>query len=726
MIRRLLFCSRPTAISGVITGKTLPIRYLSCFKKNDNNKTVLITQDQTPVKTFQELYDKRLISLDILHCLHSLGFAYLTTTQRLILRPILSSPKTFVVSAETGSGKTLSFILPIINNLLKNTSKQTAEDIQINDTNDEYSIDSVIIVNTTTLAIQINSEFNRFFNVLNKSETNNFNFSSMMITGGGMSKILQLKSVNTIKPNVIIATPGRFVDLFLASNNCKHLFCNLSYLVFDETDQLLNPMQKMNVYKIQSYLYKLNNSQSEFRHLYFSATIDENTLNSIGNHATKFNKYLEKKCAANQELIEAPLFINANKNNDLSTINNFNTRESINQSLVITDNLVSSFFAMVSFIESQIVNSKMPKDNNSKTQKQQHFKDLVFLPTILSVEFFYMLLLNYLETYYPDLKHKINYNVFYISGSTTTESRERVLKIFKETGNSILISTDLSSRGMDFPDLTNVLILGAQKNFENYIHKIGRTSRGFSLEKADSILYLSEFEKNYYNKLVENNFVNFNHTYQYAKNLEFEKKLFAIIQNEIISTKKQEYVNNLEKLQKKLEREQEKRNELSTGKEDALELKNINSNINSLTNNITKLEKEEDFLISLIQSLLFYYSNFYKRFNFPEDSIFQSISNFFQICSGNFKTKPKIDSLIWKTHYKIYSRDILENYFFISSDDKKYLRNHSHIKNSTYTNNVHNVKGNNCSHSLTIDDTALRKKLASLRSRKVSNRFNAN
>ncbi|CAZ79182.1 unnamed protein product [Tuber melanosporum] len=56
--------------------------------------------------------------------------------------------------------------------------------------------------------------------------------------------------------------------------------------------------------------------------------------------------------------------------------------------------------------------------------------------------------------------------------------RTRTAESFRRARSGILLSSDITARGMDFPGVTHVIQMGAPKNEETYIHRIGRTARG--------------------------------------------------------------------------------------------------------------------------------------------------------------------------------------------------------------------------------------------------------
>ena len=65
----------------------------------------------------------------------------------------------------------------------------------------------------------------------------------------------------------------------------------------------------------------------------------------------------------------------------------------------------------------------------------------------------------------------------YIHGDLRQGQRNRAIKDFKDGFVSILIATDVASRGLDIKDVTHVINYDIPENYEDYTHRIGRTGR---------------------------------------------------------------------------------------------------------------------------------------------------------------------------------------------------------------------------------------------------------
>ncbi len=155
--------------------------------------------------------------------------------------------------AKTGSGKTASYVLPILMNLQGNLPSKNRH------------INVLVLVPTRELAIQVGEVFHLFGNKLPQR------IKSLAVYGG-VSINPQMIAMQNV--NILIATPGRLLEL--VDNNAVHLD-SVETLVLDEADKILNLGFKDEVDKILSFLPKKK------QNLLFSATLSEdvNKVNQI-------------------------------------------------------------------------------------------------------------------------------------------------------------------------------------------------------------------------------------------------------------------------------------------------------------------------------------------------------------------------------------------------------------------------------------------------------------
>ncbi|UYW02141.1 DEAD/DEAH box helicase [Flavobacterium agricola] len=156
------------------------------------------------------------LSNNVLEAINEAGYQEATPIQEQVIPEIILG-NDIVGCAQTGTGKTAAFTIPIVNNLhrIVGSGKKV-----------KY-IRTVILAPTRELAQQLGENFDLF--------TTYTSIKSLVIYGG----VNQVPQVNKLKEgvDVLIATPGRFLDLY------KQGFINLNHmhhLVIDEADLMLD------------------------------------------------------------------------------------------------------------------------------------------------------------------------------------------------------------------------------------------------------------------------------------------------------------------------------------------------------------------------------------------------------------------------------------------------------------------------------------------------------
>jgi superfamily II DNA/RNA helicase len=178
---------------------------------------------------------------DLLEALSYMGFENATPIQEKAIPEILSG-KDLIACAQTGTGKTAAFILPIINKLCENPVDFTS---------------TLVVCPTRELAIQIDQQIQGFAYFAP--------VASFPVYGGGSGQDWEgQKRALKQHSDIIIATPGKLIS-HLNMGYVK--FDKLKYLILDEADRMLDMGFYDDIQKIISYLPK------ERQTLFFSATM---------------------------------------------------------------------------------------------------------------------------------------------------------------------------------------------------------------------------------------------------------------------------------------------------------------------------------------------------------------------------------------------------------------------------------------------------------------------
>lgn len=173
----------------------------------------------------------------------AMGYTTATPVQELVMQPILDG-KDLIVSAQTGTGKTAAFLLPLMNKLITTP-------------HDAHQINAMVIVPTRELAVQIAQAMEgiSYFTSV----------SSIAVYGGGDGNSFGIeKKALSEGCDVVICTPGRMI----AHLNMGYVkLKGLKYLILDEADRMLDMGFHDDLMKIISFLPK------ERQNLLFSATM---------------------------------------------------------------------------------------------------------------------------------------------------------------------------------------------------------------------------------------------------------------------------------------------------------------------------------------------------------------------------------------------------------------------------------------------------------------------
>jgi len=205
------------------------------------------------------------------------GFEVMTPVQEASIPEFLK--KDVIVQSQTGSGKTLSYLIPIFNKIqsifqMKEDKKEAANDI----------IQALIIAPTRELCLQISGIIE------------SFKFKNANIIGGSPIE----EDVKKLKASIVVGTPGRLFEILLAN---RGLFNKIKYLVIDECDKLFGYEFEAKLFKIIEMLPKSRTTGL------FSATIDDN-VNRLSLHCSnnplviKVSEHVPEKLSLKYKLLE--------------------------------------------------------------------------------------------------------------------------------------------------------------------------------------------------------------------------------------------------------------------------------------------------------------------------------------------------------------------------------------------------------------------------------------
>ena len=316
--------------------------------------------------------------------------------------PAILDKKDVLGIAKTGSGKTASYVLPILMNLLGNTQTKNRH------------INALVLVPTRELAIQVQEVIRLFSAALPKR------IKSMAVYGGVSinPQMIGLQGVN-----ILVATPGRLLEL--VDSNAVHL-SDIDTLVLDEADKMLNLGFKKEMNSIFALLPKKR------QNLLFSATLSDD-LNSI-----------------HEILLHNPLVIKIKSESD-------NIDLITQTAYTISDEKKGPLLRYLI---------------KTKDLKQV----LVFTSSV------------YKADNVVDKLRKNGIDALAIHSRRSQNARTTALHKFKTGKITVLVATDLLSRGIDIEFLPYVINYELPRSPKDYIHRIGRTGRAESPGEAISFI----------------------------------------------------------------------------------------------------------------------------------------------------------------------------------------------------------------------------------------------
>ena len=273
--------------------------------------------------------------------------------------------------------------------------------------------------------------------------------------------------------HIVVATPGRIID-HIGRGTID--LSNIKFFIIDEADKMLN---KGFVDDMESIMTKLPQNACKGM---FSATIDDN-INSV------CEKYM--KNIVRIEIKDEDKYIKKQ---------------------------ISEFFI-----------------NSEEENKYDLLKSIIYKECPHSVIVFANTR-DKVDEIYKSMK-KDKFTVGVIHGDMSQDKRLFIIKDFKENKFNILVSSDITSRGIHVDDVSLVINYEVPRDKENYVHRIGRTGRVDKLGKAITIVsnkeekYLREIEEYTKNQIEEINEID-------EREVSEGKNKFKILQENLLKNRK--------------------------------------------------------------------------------------------------------------------------------------------------------------------------------------------
>jgi ATP-dependent RNA helicase RhlB len=355
------------------------------------------------------------LSDSILRSLKDANFNHCTPIQRKAL-PLLLRGKDIAGQAQTGTGKTATFLLATFQYLINDAEIDDAEDIA--DAVDEEkpapkavakskkvkNPRAIILAPTRELAIQIHKDALQLGKHLH--------FKMALIYGGTDYQ----KQLDSLKSNVdiIIGTPGRIIDFYKQN---AFTLDNVKVTVMDEADRMFD----LGFIKDIRYLLRRMPPPEQRLNMLFSATLSYKVTELAYEHMNN------------------PVLIR-----------------------IETEEVTSKAIRQSAFCPSN--EQKVPLLLGILNQQKPQ-RSIVFVNTKRCAE--------QLE----DMLNANGYKTAALSGDVPQDKRQRLLNDFQENKINLLIATDVAARGLHIADVSHVFNYDLPQDVEDYVHRIGRTAR---------------------------------------------------------------------------------------------------------------------------------------------------------------------------------------------------------------------------------------------------------
>ena len=418
-----------------------PLRPASTEKKRAERKAIIQSRHNEALQDPTLLTNLSFAECDELHpsskraLVEDMGLQTMTEVQAKTFAAALAG-KDVLARARTGTGKTLAFLIPAIERIASNPTFVPGK-----------TISCLIVAPTRELAIQIGDQAEKL--LCYHSDI------SVQVMYGGTKMARDMNAFNRRLPSILVATPGRLIDHLQATKLRGQKFSddimgNADIVVLDEIDRLLDMGFRKEIQRILSYLPRKEKRQT----MLFSATIPRG-MRRIMTESMK-EDYFEVDCVQQDGARAAP------------------TNLRVTQSHVVLPNLGSVIPSIYSILEH--ATTKRP------------FKIVVFFPTARMVGFFADV-----------LRDGFDCPIIELHSKKSQSSRNTASEKFRSSKNAVLFTSDLSARGIDYPDVTQVIQLGIAESREQYIHRLGRTARAG--KEGMGLLVLFPFESRFLSEL---------------------------------------------------------------------------------------------------------------------------------------------------------------------------------------------------------------------------------
>ena len=266
---------------------------------------------------------------------------------------------------------------------------------------------------------------------------------------GGSLKGAGLRKILSEGCHILVGTPGRLNDI-LSDPNSRVRAPNLSCFVLDEADRLLDAGFAPEIQNIQNHLPR--RSEVDRQTLLYSATVPREVMQVVRQTMKPDFQFIRTVQEGEQQ-----------------------THEKVPQKLVNAVGLENYMPALL-----ELCKREMSRAADAPEGSGRPFKAIVYFSSTADTSLA-AAVLNNLRNPGKSVFHQgplYPAKIIEMHARLTQQQRTRAADSFRQAQSGIMLSSDVTARGMDFPNVTHVIQMGLPPSEEQYIHRLGRTARG--------------------------------------------------------------------------------------------------------------------------------------------------------------------------------------------------------------------------------------------------------
>ncbi|XP_059415539.1 putative ATP-dependent RNA helicase an3 isoform X1 [Carassius carassius] len=353
--------------------------------------------------------------------------------------PIIKTKRDLMACAQTGSGKTAAFLLPVLSQIFTEgpgealqAMKNSAQENGKYGRRKQYPI-SLVLAPTRELALQIYEEARK---VAYRSHVR------PCVVYGGADIGQQIRDLER-GCHLLVATPGRLVDM-MERGKIGLDYCN--YLVLDEADRMLDM-----------------GFEPQIRRIVEQDTMPPKGLRQTMMFSATFPKEIQILA---RDFLEEYIFLAVGRVGS--------TSENITQKVVwVEENDKRSF--LLDLLNATVIPNEVQDSTAESVEKPgKESLTLVFVETKKGADAL------------EDFLYREGYSCTSIHGDRSQRDREEALHQFRSGRCPILVATAVAARGLDISNVKHVINFDLPSDIEEYVHRIGRTGRVGNLGLATS------------------------------------------------------------------------------------------------------------------------------------------------------------------------------------------------------------------------------------------------